>query len=111
MGSAISVKRAKRGRIAVATASHVGVTILDALAGRRLMGGIASATPRAQRERRRQVVEAITVNRSPEEVYRFWRDFRNLPTFMARLDSVKVIDDRRSRWTVRGPAGTTTEWD
>ncbi|APR78601.1 Hypothetical protein A7982_03948 [Minicystis rosea] len=110
MGSAFSAKRAKRGRIAVATASLVGVTILDALAGRRLIGGAAAATPRARRERRREVVKAITVNRSPEDVYRFWRDFRNLPSFMARLASVKVLDDRRSRWSVSGPAGRRMEW-
>ena len=35
------------------------------------------------------VVKTITVNRSPEEVYRFWRDFENLPRFMSHLESVQ----------------------
>ncbi|MBV9577320.1 MAG: SRPBCC family protein [Chloroflexi bacterium] len=55
--------------------------------------------------------KAITIRRSPEEVYQFWRDFRNLPRFMSHLDSVAVVDARRSHWTARGPAGRQVEWD
>ena len=34
----------------------------------------------------------------------------NLPRVMRHLESVTVLDDRRSRWTARAPAGTTVEW-
>jgi uncharacterized membrane protein len=44
-------------------------------------------------------------------VYRFWRDFRNLPQIMTHLESVAVLDERRSHWTAQGPAGRLVEWD
>jgi uncharacterized membrane protein len=57
------------------------------------------------------VKKAITVRRSPEEVYRFWRDFQNLPSFMNHLQSVRVTGDRRSHWVAEAPGGKTVEWD
>src|SRR5215207_9682814 len=55
--------------------------------------------------------KAITIARAPDEVYRFWRDFRNLPAFTSHLESVAVLDERRSHWTARGPGGRLVEWD
>jgi len=36
------------------------------------------------------VKQAITVNRSAEDLYQFWRDFEQLPRFMSHLESVAV---------------------
>ncbi len=58
-----------------------------------------------------KVTRSVTVNRPPVELYRFWRDFRNLPRVMSHLQSVTVIDDKRSHWVVRAPFGRTVEWD
>jgi len=55
--------------------------------------------------------KTITINRAPEELYRFWRDFRNLPKMMSHVEAIEVQDDRRSHWIVRGPAGVRIEWD
>lgn len=57
------------------------------------------------------VKEAITVARPVEEVYRFWRNLSNLPRFMRHLEEVAELDRTRSRWTARGPAGTSLTWD
>jgi len=57
-----------------------------------------------------KVVRAITIDRPPEELYRRWRDFENLPQFMSHLVSVKT-DGRRSHWVAHGPAGMKVEWD
>lgn len=57
------------------------------------------------------VGRTITVNRPREELYAFWRDFRNLARFMENVESVRVDDDRRSHWVVKAPAGKTVEWD
>lgn len=57
------------------------------------------------------VERAFTVNRPPEELYRFWRQLDNLPRFMEHLERVDVLDDTRSHWVARGPAGTHIEWD
>lgn len=58
-----------------------------------------------------RVEESVTVSASPERLFRFWRNLENLPRFMRHLESVRVLDDRLSHWTVKGPAGTKVEWD
>lgn len=58
-----------------------------------------------------KVEKSVTVNRSPEEVYRFWRDFQNLPRFMNHLESVSDLGSGRSHWVAKAPAGKTVEWD
>jgi uncharacterized membrane protein len=58
-----------------------------------------------------RVERSITVNRPQEEVYRFWRQLENLPRFMDHLESVTVLDEERSHWVAKAPAGTKVEWD
>jgi uncharacterized membrane protein len=58
-----------------------------------------------------KVEESVTINRPVLEVFRFWRNFENLPRFMDHLESVTVIDDTRSHWVAKGPAGSRVEWD
>ena len=58
-----------------------------------------------------QVKTAITINRRAEDVYRFWRDLANLPSFMGHLASVEVTGNGRSHWTANAPAGRTVDWD
>jgi uncharacterized membrane protein len=58
-----------------------------------------------------RVERSVTINRPPEELFRFWRDVENLPRFMQHLDSVKSTDSKRSHWVVKAPAGRTVAWD
>lgn len=58
-----------------------------------------------------KVEKCILINRSPEEVYRFWRKLENLPQFMEHLESVREIDSMRSHWVAKGPMGMQVEWD
>jgi uncharacterized membrane protein len=55
--------------------------------------------------------KSIIVDRSPEELYRYWHDFENLPKFVDMLEHVEMIDSRRSRWTVLAPGGLRLTWD
>ncbi len=57
------------------------------------------------------VERAVTVNKSPEELYAYWRNFENLPRFTEHLDSVTVLDGNRSHWVAKAPAGMHVEWD
>ncbi len=57
-----------------------------------------------------KVTRTITVDRAPQDVYRFWRNLENLPKFMEHVQSIRVIDYRRSHWVVKGPAGSDVEW-
>lgn len=57
------------------------------------------------------VGRTVTINRPREELYAFWRDFRNLALFMENVESVTPGDDGRSHWVVKAPGGKTVEWD
>jgi short-subunit dehydrogenase/uncharacterized membrane protein len=57
------------------------------------------------------VETAILINRTPGDLYSFWRDFTNLPRFMKNLESVSVLDNQRSHWTIKGVTGASIEWD
>jgi len=102
LGAAFSSKDADHDRLKAATAAVVGVTALD----------IYNAQQLSRDDNDRAIrVHTITVNSSPEDVYRFWRDFENLPRFMSHLVSVRITGERRSHWVAKGPGGTTIEWD
>ena len=58
-----------------------------------------------------KVEKSLTINRTPAELYSFWRNFANLPRFMSHLEEVRPNDPIYSHWIVRGPAGTSVEWD
>jgi uncharacterized membrane protein len=57
------------------------------------------------------VGRTVSIYRSRQELYDFWRDFRNLPLFMENIEAVEVMDGNLSHWVVRGPAGADLEWD
>jgi uncharacterized membrane protein len=59
------------------------------------------------------IVESFLINKSPEQLYAFWRDFENLPQFMSHLESVRKLDDKRSHWVAKAPRiyGGQVEWD
>jgi uncharacterized membrane protein len=57
-----------------------------------------------------KISRSVTINRSQEDLFRFWRNFENLPRFMPELISVKS-EGKRSRWIARGPVGTEMEWE
>ena len=53
----------------------------------------------------------VTINRPRDEVYAYWRNLQNLPSFMENVEAVRIIDDRLSHWTVAAPADQSVEWD
>ena len=56
------------------------------------------------------VARAITINRPRQELYDFWRQFRNLELFLENVRSVTPIDRLRSHWVIEAPAGRTVEF-
>jgi len=93
----------RRSRTSLALAALVGVTAIDVIGARR--------RDTANERKNMQTRAAITINKPVEEVYSFWRDFANLPTFMQHLESVETRDDRHSHWKAKAPAGRSVEWD
>jgi uncharacterized membrane protein len=110
LGAGFAARGANRRRLAAATTAVAGVTVVDAIcaqqladAGRLSVQATADGTLRVRRR--------ITVNRPPDALYRFWRDFTNAPRFMERIESVQATGERRTHWRARGPGGIAVEWD
>jgi uncharacterized membrane protein len=105
--AAIMDARNDRARLTVALTNVLGVAAADVYAARQVTQAVGGESKPGVMH----LAKAVTVNKSPDEVYQFWRDFRNLPSFMSHLESVAVLDERRSHWTAKGPAGRLVEWD
>ena len=101
LGAAFTSPDAKRGRVAFATANVLAVTALDLICAKQLTNGRQGIHAKAN----------CLINRTPEEVYTYWRNFENLPRFMKHLEAVTELGDGRSHWIAKGPAGTKVEWD
>jgi uncharacterized membrane protein len=57
------------------------------------------------------VGRSVTINKPAAELYAYFRDFSKLSRFMENVVRVDVLDDTRSHWVVKAPAGKTVEWD
>lgn len=60
---------------------------------------------------RKLFAEAVTINCPPRELYDFWRNPENLVHVMDNIRSIVPIDENRSRWTVKAPAGREVSWE
>ncbi|MAT16522.1 MAG: cyclase [Planctomyces sp.] len=58
-----------------------------------------------------RVDEAVTVNRSADELFDFWQNLENLPSVMQHLDRVEQQEGDRSHWIAKGPFDQRVEWD
>jgi uncharacterized membrane protein len=112
LGLAMTSRDNDRGRLTAALAGVLGVTALDVLCAVKLSEGRRVLGRRNRRQGRSlEAIKSIWVNKPPEEAYRFWRNFENLPRFMHHLESVQSTGDGRTRWRVVGPLGRTFEWE
>lgn len=100
-------RRNARRRVTAATAAVAGVAVLDVMASAKTS---RSSDPTTDAGAIR-VRTAVTVQRPPDEVYDYWHNFENFPSFMAHVESVEVTGDGRSHWVAKAPAGMQVEWD
>jgi uncharacterized membrane protein len=111
LGKVMANPENSRSRALFATANVLAVTALDVMAARTLSRQPRTVANEGADKGIIRTKRSLTVNKSPEECYAFWHNFENLPQFMRHLESVTVIDDRRSHWKAKAPAGATVEWD
>ena len=104
-------RRADRRRIAASMAAVAAIAAADVTLARRLERRESSEPGGVRRDGSIRVEQSVTINRPPEECYRVWRDFKELPRFMQHVQAVEPIDERRSHWIVKAPAGRRVEWD
>ena len=102
LGAARMDRHNDEERIDLAAAAVAGATALDLLCALLL-----TRQPKAME----QTVNTITIQRSPEEIFAFWRELENLPRVMPDVRSVRRTGERRSHWVARGPGGKQIEWE
>jgi uncharacterized membrane protein len=104
----------RRRRLLAVTGAVAGITVLDLLTAVQATRtkDIGSAKARGRRKGGSMELTATTTIRKPAtEVYAFWRDLENLPTFMAHLEQVRTTGERTSHWTADAPFGKDVGWD
>lgn len=63
------------------------------------------------RSRADHVRTTLRVNRDAQELYRFWRELKNLPRFMQGLETVETSSELRSRWSAAAPGKAPLAWE
>ena len=58
-----------------------------------------------------RVQESIEVQAPLQDVYSYWSNFQNFPRFMENIEEVRVTGEDTSHWKVKGPLGTSVEFD
>ncbi len=64
---------------------------------------------RTERGKDALVGKTVTINRPRQQLYERWRDFTRFPEFMENVREVEKLDEKRSRWVIEAPAGTSVE--
>lgn len=106
LGGALRTSGSRTARVAGAIAavgSTTAADVLDSVLLSRSPDDTASSPTM-------RVKAAVTIGRSPDDLYQYWRDFENLPDVMTHLQSVELLDEGRSKWTTSAPVGTVS-WE
>jgi uncharacterized membrane protein len=56
------------------------------------------------------ITSSVVIRRPVEQVFNFYRDFTNLPSFLGDVMKIEQIDAATSRWTIQGPFGIQVHW-
>jgi uncharacterized membrane protein len=108
LGSALKERTGERRmRTTAATLAVLGITGVDLYAAARAR----SQQHGKSRPGPLEVHASVTVNKSPEEAYAFWRELENLPTFMLHLQHVSEDGHGRTHWVANAPFRRKVKWD
>jgi uncharacterized membrane protein len=58
-----------------------------------------------------RVQESIEVQAPLQDVYNYWSNFENFPSFMQNIEEVRMTGSDTSHWKVKGPLGVAVEFD
>ncbi len=101
----------RRRRLLAVTGAVAGITVIDLLTAVQATRSSVPAVRGARKGGSMELTATTTIRKPAPEVYAFWRNLENLPTFMAHLEQVRTTGDRTSRWTADAPFGKDVGWD
>lgn len=110
-GGLITYGISKGGLLGTALSLVGGGLVYRGATGHCHLYSAADKDTAAPTQTRVHVQRSVTINKSQAELYQFWRNFENLPQIMNHLESVTVLDDKRSHWKAKAPLGTSVEWE
>ena len=58
-----------------------------------------------------RVHESVEVQAPVADVFRYWSNFENFPTFMSNVEEVRMTGEDTSHWSVKGPLGKSVRFD
>lgn len=96
-------RRTSTPRLLGAMGAVSGALALDMIAARRIQTHFERMN--------HPVIYSVTINKSPDRVYEFYRNLAQLPRFMDHLQSVHETSRTRSHWIANLPIGGTIAWD
>lgn len=88
-----------------------GAALAGAIVGAAVPFMFSGRASGATRQESTTVEESVIIDRPPQQIYDFWRNFENLPQFLDNIESVTKINDVRSHWVIKAPAGTSVEFN
>ncbi len=47
----------------------------------------------------------LTIKAPAQQVFAYWADFRNFQQFIPMIESIEILDEKRSRWAIHAPLG------
>jgi uncharacterized membrane protein len=112
-GGGETLQRALIGAATLATVGGIAYLVGRKLIEepeRALISDAPPSTFRGKAGKSAPVERTVTINRPARELYDHWRDFTHFAQFMDNIQSVEKLDERRSRWVIEAPAGTSIEF-
>lgn len=75
------------------------------------ISGAASMRPGVPDNVGVNLVRSILIERSPEELFAFWRHLPNVTRLSPWVKQLDALDDRHSHWVMQAPWGRRMEWN
>ena len=57
------------------------------------------------------IKKTLIINAPVSTVFEFWSNFRNFTKFIWLVESVEILDNKRSRWIIKAPLNKKVEFD
>jgi uncharacterized membrane protein len=105
-GVLLTAQGVRHGGASGAALGAAGVGLLARAMIQRPLGSEVSGQPEQV-----EVTKTIAIGAPVDAVWNLWSNFESFPRFMGHLQEVRKIDQERSHWVARGPAGVPVEWD
>lgn len=96
------------GSVGLVKRGYSGHCELNSMLGR---NSARAASAEDYFERGIQVEAAFTIQKPRQELYDYWHNFENLPTFMHHVKTVRRGEGGLWHWEIDAPAGMTVKWD